>query len=108
MLCLYDIGLLMNFTDKKTINLPFFLYINLGKMIDKVQENPNQLEHNLFHFSLIKLLVLEELKKTNGEWVSFLNATGLVKTPFISTSRPKKNTRSSSEKDVTRSSIMKS
>jgi hypothetical protein len=73
---LYHIRFFMHFVGKKTINLPYYLSRSLGKMADKVQAKPNQVESNLFHFSLIKLLVLEELKKEKGEWNSFFVASG--------------------------------
>jgi hypothetical protein len=45
-------------------------------MADKVQAKSKQVESSLFHFSLIKLLVLEELRKTNGEWSYFFSKSG--------------------------------
>jgi hypothetical protein len=59
----YHIRLLMHFTGKKALNLPFYLYRSLGKMSDKVQERSKRVEHSIFHSGLIKLLVLEELRK---------------------------------------------
>jgi hypothetical protein len=44
-------------------------------MADKVQAKSNQVDPSLFHFSIIKLLVLEELKKSKREWNSFLAAS---------------------------------
>jgi hypothetical protein len=69
---MYHIMLLMHFTGKKAPNLSYYLSRNLGKMADKVQDKSNQVKPSLFHFSLIKLLVLEEIKKTKREWNSFL------------------------------------
>jgi hypothetical protein len=68
----YHIRLLMHFIGKKPLKFPYYLYRSLGKMEERVQTRTKQIEVNLFHFSLIKLLVLEELKKTNTEWESFL------------------------------------
>jgi hypothetical protein len=73
---LYDIRLLMHFTGKKALNLPYYLCRSLGKMADKVQAKSKQVEPNQFHFSLIKLLVLKELKKTNRECSSFFPTLG--------------------------------
>jgi hypothetical protein len=73
---MYHIRLLMHFTGKKALNLPYYLCRILGKMVDKVQAKSKQVEPSLFHFSLIKLLVLEELKKTNREWSYFLSTSG--------------------------------
>jgi hypothetical protein len=67
MVYLYHIRLLMHFTGKKALNFPFYLYRSPGKISDKVQLKSKQVEHNIFHSGLIKLLVLEELRKTNGD-----------------------------------------
>jgi hypothetical protein len=61
----------MHFTGISPLNLPFFLCIIVGKMADNVQDKYNQPESSLFHFSLIKLLVVEELGNLNMDWVSF-------------------------------------
>jgi hypothetical protein len=87
----YHIRFLMHFIGKETLNLPFYLYRSLGKMEDKVQAKSNQIEHSLFHFGLIKLLVLEELKKTNTEWDSFLSSIGFGP-EFHGTPKTKKTT----------------
>jgi hypothetical protein len=56
----YHIRLLMHFTGKNPLNLPFFLCRSLGKMEDSVQAKADHSGNNLFHFSLIKMLVVEE------------------------------------------------
>ena len=43
-------------------------------MFDKVQAKPIASSPTLFHSSLIKLLVLEELSKTGKTWESFLTS----------------------------------
>jgi hypothetical protein len=58
----YHVRLLMHFTGKSPLNLPFYLYRSLGKMADKVQARADQLKSSLFHFSLVKMLVVEELE----------------------------------------------
>jgi hypothetical protein len=49
------------------MNLPFYLFRNIGKMSDRVQAKPKQVDISFFHSGLIKMLVLEELKKTNTD-----------------------------------------
>jgi hypothetical protein len=44
-------------------------------MVDKVQTKSKQVESSLFHFSLIKLLVLKELRKRKREWTFFLSTS---------------------------------
>jgi len=55
----------MHFTWKSPLNLPFYLFKSLNKMAKKVQGKQSKVEPRLFHFSLTKLLVLEELNKRN-------------------------------------------
>jgi hypothetical protein len=82
------IRVLMHFTCKKNLNIPYYLCRRLGKMTDKVQAKYKQVEPNLFHFSLIKLLVLEELKKKNKEWSDFWSTLGFC--AEIASSQPSK------------------
>ena len=62
----------MHFIRKNPLNLPFFLYSSLGKMVDNVQAKADQMGNNVSHFSLIKLLVVEELRHLNKDWDSFM------------------------------------
>jgi hypothetical protein len=64
----------MNFTGRKPLNLPYYLFRSLGKMSDRVQVRKDQGEPSLFHFSLIKLFVSEELRKRNQDWEYFLSS----------------------------------
>lgn len=59
----YHLRLLLYFVGKRSLDLPFYLYISLGKMLDKVQIKTEGNETYLFHHGLIKLLVLEELRR---------------------------------------------
>jgi hypothetical protein len=77
----YHIRLLMHFTGKNTLNLPFFLCQSLGKMADNVQAKADQLRNNLFHFSLINMLVVEEVRHLNKDWDSFLVSDNIPKDP---------------------------
>ena len=56
--------------------MPFYLYRILGKMSDKVEIKTEGNETSVFHHGLIKLLVLEELKRLDKEWNSFLFMSG--------------------------------
>ena len=71
----YNIRLLLHFTGKESMNLPFYLCRSIGKMSDRVQAKYNQVDTNFFHSSLIKMLILEELNKTNTDWEIFLDAS---------------------------------
>lgn len=64
----YHFRFLMHFTGKSPLNLPFYLFRNIGMMVDKVQGKKSQVEPNIFHFYLTKLLVVEEVTKKNQSW----------------------------------------
>jgi hypothetical protein len=80
---MYHIILFIHFTGKKYIDLPYYLCRILGKMDDKVQDKSKQVDPSLFHFSLIKLLVLEEINKKNREWSDFFLHQDFVKKPLV-------------------------
>jgi hypothetical protein len=80
----YHIRLLMHFTGRKPLNLPYYLFRSLGKMDDRVQVRKDQGEPSLFHFSLIKLLVLEELRKRNQDWEAFVSSSQIAVDSFSS------------------------
>lgn len=61
----YHFRLLMHFIGKNPLKLPFYLFINIGKMEDKVWGKKSQVDHIIFHLSLIKLLMMEEIRKKN-------------------------------------------
>jgi len=72
----YHIKLLIHFTRKEPLNLLFYPLRILGNMSDKVQSKYKQLDTSNFHFGLIKMLMLEELKNTNSDWDAFLVTLG--------------------------------
>jgi hypothetical protein len=95
----YHIRLLMHFTGKESLNLPFYLHRILGKMSDRVQAKSKQVDTSVFHSGLIKMLVLEELKKTNTDWDAFLVASGF-QVDVVHTPQSKRQTPISVEKIV--------
>lgn len=96
----YHIRLLMHFTGRKPLILPYYLYKILGKMADRVQERKDWVESSLFHFSLIKLLFLEELRKNNVTWESFLTSS-MIAVESFKNHQSRTNTPSSVEKPIT-------
>lgn len=63
----YHFKLLLHFTGKVSIDLPFYLFRSLSKMCDKVQLRKEDSETSLFHHGLIKLLVLDGLQKIDRD-----------------------------------------
>jgi hypothetical protein len=55
----YHIRLLMHFTRKDPLNIPFYILRILGKMSDRVPSKLKQVDTSVFHYILIKIIVLE-------------------------------------------------
>jgi hypothetical protein len=73
----YHIRLLLHFTGKYLMNLPFYLFRSIGKMVDRVQAKSKAVDTSVFHSGLIKILVMEELKKRNMEQYWFIASAHL-------------------------------
>jgi hypothetical protein len=71
----YHIRLLLHFTGKESMNLPFYIFRSIGNMSYRVQSKSNQLDTSVFHSGLIKMLVMEELRKNNIYWETFLTSS---------------------------------
>jgi hypothetical protein len=50
-------------------------------MADKVQARDDQLKSSFFHFSLVNMLVVEEIRKLHRDWDSFLASTNIPLDP---------------------------
>jgi hypothetical protein len=50
-------------------------------MVNNIQTKADQTRNNLFHFSLIKMLVVEELRHSNKDWDSFLISANIPRDP---------------------------
>lgn len=94
---LYHFKLLLHFIGKQLMDIPFYIFRSLGKISDKVQGRPERSETSIFHHGLIKFIVLEELKKLNRDWGTFLFMSGYEidaptprKTPKSKTITPRK------------------
>ena len=59
----YHIRLLLHFIGKHAMNIPFYMFRSFGKMYDKVQSKSKAVDTSVFHVGLIKMLVMEELRK---------------------------------------------
>jgi hypothetical protein len=87
----HHIRLLMDFTGRKPLNLPFFLHRSLQEMADNVRAETNQPKKKLSHVSLIKLLIVEELRQLRNNWDSFLLTAGIPRDPRGDSHLPAKN-----------------
>ena len=68
----YHIRLLSHFLDQKCLNFPFYFLRSLEKMSSQVKKITVNPKGNLYHHSLIKLLILDQLKKRNQSWDTFV------------------------------------
>jgi hypothetical protein len=68
----YHIRLLLHFTGKDEMNIPFYLLRSIGKMSDRVQSKSKAVDTSIFHSGLIRMLVSEELRKRNISWEQFI------------------------------------
>jgi hypothetical protein len=57
------------------MNLRFYLFRSIGKMSDRVQAKSKQVDTNAFQSCLINMLLMEELRKTNTDWETFLTSS---------------------------------
>jgi len=73
--------LLLHIHGVVKINLPFYLFRSLEKMIFKVQKHPSHTVRSIYHQGLIKLLVLTQLKKEGRSWNAFLTELGFSENP---------------------------
>jgi hypothetical protein len=71
----------MHFTGRIPLNIPFFLHQNLREMADRAWAEAGQSKRRLSHFSLIKFLVVEELRWLGSKWDSFFLTADIPKDP---------------------------
>jgi hypothetical protein len=72
MLYQYHIRIFLHFTGKDAMNIPFYLLSIMEKMSDRVQAKSKAVDTSVFHSGLIRMLVMEELKKRKIPWEQFI------------------------------------
>lgn len=72
----YHFKLLLHFTGKTSIDLPFYLFRSLSKICDKVHLRKEAYETSLLNHGLIKLIVLHELQRVGRDWDTFIFMSG--------------------------------
>jgi hypothetical protein len=68
----YHIRLLLHFTGKVEMNVPYYLLRSIGKMSNMIQAKSKDVDSSLFHSGLIRMLVSEELVKKEILWEHFV------------------------------------
>jgi hypothetical protein len=91
-----------HFTGKVPLNLPYYFHKSLTKMSHKVQVEPDHIQNTLFHFGLIKMIIVEELRKRERTWEHFMFWGG-----FELETQPDKGKKKSRKKSPTLKSSLK-
>jgi hypothetical protein len=71
-LMMYHFKLMDHFSGKTPINLPYFLYLSLAKVCNRIRARPSSIKSTLCHMGLIKLIILQQLKIQERSWEHFL------------------------------------
>jgi hypothetical protein len=82
LLFLYHFHLLMVFVGFE-LNMPFFLLKSLTKMVKFYQRDHIRSERNLFHHSLIRILIEYHLSQINDSWDEFIKINNFLETPEL-------------------------
>ena len=70
----YHIRLLMHFMRVKIMNIPYFMCRNIEKMTTLVQKKtPEQQHNNIYHYALIKIIVVHQLGLQGISWEDFIS-----------------------------------
>jgi hypothetical protein len=85
----YHVRLLLHFTGKVEMNIPYYLLRSIGKMSDRIQAKSKDVDSSLFHSGLIRMLVSEELGKKEISWEHFV-VTSHFKLDLASTPQSQK------------------
>jgi hypothetical protein len=91
-----------HFIGNTPLNLPFYFHKSLTKMCNRVQAEPNNIWNALCHFGLIKIIIVEELRKRERTWEHFLFWGG-----FQLETQPNKGKKRSNKKSQTPQSSLK-
>ena len=67
---------LMHLSGDKKLNLPYYLFKSMQKMIARIHSHREHIVRSLFHQGLIKLLIVFHLKKKGKTWEKFLFVSG--------------------------------
>ena len=73
------------------MNLPLYMFMSIGKMSNRVQAKSKKIGTSVFHSGLIKMLEMEELRKNNTDWETFLTSSNF-QLDISPTSRSKRKT----------------
>jgi hypothetical protein len=73
----YHIRIFLHFIGKDLMNIPFYLFKSMGKMVDRVQDKSKTMETSVFHSKLVMMLVMEEINKRNLTWEKFIVSNNL-------------------------------
>jgi hypothetical protein len=68
----YHLCLLLHFEKGYEINMPFYLLNSLKKMALTIQKSSRNVEQSLYHYGLVKILIIAKLQQLDDTWDDFL------------------------------------
>jgi hypothetical protein len=68
----YHLRLLLHFVKGYEINMSFYLLSSLKKMVLTIYKSSRNVERSLYHYGLIKLLIVAKLQQLDDTWDDFL------------------------------------
>jgi hypothetical protein len=88
----YHNRILLHFTSKDLMNLPFYLFRSIGKMDDRVQAKSKDMDTSVFHAGFIRMILMEDFKKRNIAWEMYITSAhmqlNVAPTPQYKAQRP--------------------
>jgi hypothetical protein len=69
---LYPLRLLLHFEGGPQIEFPHFIWMSLNKMVRVIKSGSKKPKTSLYHHGLMKLLVVQELRKRDNSWNKLL------------------------------------
>jgi len=70
----YHVRLLMHFTRVRMMNIPYFMFRNIERMVVLVQrKSPAQQHMSIYHYALIKIVVVHQLAQQGITWEDFIS-----------------------------------
>ena len=70
----YHVRLLMHFTRVRLMNIPYFMFRNIDRMVVLVQrKTPAQQHRSIYHYALINIVVVHQLAQQGITWEDFIS-----------------------------------
>jgi hypothetical protein len=82
---LYHIKILQHLKGEKILNMPYYFLKSLSKMSMSIQKQTRNEEKSLYHYGLIKMLIVHQLQEHDITWEQFLLRNRFIEEKGIDT-----------------------